>query len=432
MKQYRHYIMYIAVFAGLILSLYLLLVLSATVPNAAIRSNMLRSAQSYANEKRYEFTDDGLFQNVTDNHADQMWLNIAWNMDGGNPFVSALDTDYYDGEDYGPSIGLYLSVSRGLEANASYTRYWHGTAGLIRMLHLVTDIQGIKTIGMLCLLLLLWRTLRLLMCGIHWELGLCLLVSLFCVQVWNLRLSTEYFPCFLICFGMCPAFLKLERKGDFYVKLLSVISGTLTAFFDFLTTETVTILIPLILVLAIRSRERRLGSPRDVARFLLHCLLCWGLAYLGAFVVKWTAVSLATGSNHFLTALESADRRINGIVIAGQVQQRPGILMAITANLSVLFEGTSRAEYGLVLSGLVVAVLLLLLIFRMNQVRQTFHPGTFFLLLLGSIVLIRYSVLANHSYMHAFFTYRALSGTILAILAAMVINLRPLNQRGGR
>jgi hypothetical protein len=429
-KRYRRYMVYTAVFAALLLSLYLLLVLSATIPNAAIRDNMRQSAVYHANANHYDITEDGIFQNITDNHADQMWLNIGWNMGYGNPFLSVLNTGYYDGMEHGPAVGLYLSVVLGREANTGYTRYWHGTAGLLRILHIFTNIHGVKTIGILCLIILIWKTLRVLAKHGYWDLGLCLLASLFWVQVWNLRLSAEYLPTFLICFGLCPAFLHLERRDDFYLNLLAIVSGTVTAFFDFLTTETVTILIPLILVIAIRSRERRLGSPKRVFRFLLRCGLCWILAYAGTFIVKWISVTLATGENHFLAALSSADQRIGGTVMVGQIAKKPGMVAAIAANLSVLFQGTSRTEYRQVIISLVIVAAVIILVYRLNQIRQKLHPGTMFLLMLGGIVLLRYCFLANHSYKHAFFTYRALASTILAVLAALVINLRP-SKKGG-
>ena len=430
MKIKKRYIAYIAVFGVLLLLLYLLLAFTAAIPNSAILKKMHKSAYYYSNENSYVFSEDGRHQNITDNLADQMWLNIGWHMGTGNPFVSALDTRYYDGELYGPAVGLYMSVTRGHEANTGYTRYWHGTAGLIRLLHLFTDIHGVKTVGMLCLVLLLGRTLWVLVRAGHWDLGLCLLLSLFLVQFWNLRLSVEYQPCFLICFGLCPAFLRMERRGDFYLNILGILSGTLTAFFDFLTTETVTILIPLILVIAIRSREYRLGSPRKTFRMLLRCGLCWALAYLGAFVVKWCAVSLITGQNHFAAAMNSAGQRIGGVVTDGGTNKMPGMLMSIGSNLSVLFEGT-RTEYRMVISNLVVIVLLTIIVYRIYQVRQKLRPGTLFILMLGGVVLLRYSILANHSYMHSFFTYRALASTIFAALVALLINLQP-RKRGGR
>ncbi|MBP3683772.1 MAG: hypothetical protein J6J12_02255 [Oscillospiraceae bacterium] len=430
MKRKVRYLIYIGVFTALLLLLYLLLVLFATVPNSAITGKMMDSAVYLSNEKPYVFSEDGQHQNITDNLADQMWLNIGWHMGIGDPFVSALDTRYCDGMEYGPSMGLFLSVTRGCEANTDYTRYWHGTAGILRVLHLFTDIHGIRILGMVSLVWLLWRTLRILLRSGHWDMGVCLLFSLFWVQVWNLRLSVEYQPCFLICFGLCPAFLRLERRGDFYLNLLAIVAGTLTAFFDFLTTETITILIPLLLVVAIRSRECRLESPRKVLGMLLCCGICWALAYLGTFAVKWGAVSLATGENHFLSAFNSVGQRVNGAVTEGNVQKMPGMLAAVVSNLSVLFEGTSRMEYRMVIFNLIIIAILFFAIYRMYRIRKTLRPGTVFILLLGSIVLLRYSILANHSYLHSFFTYRALASTMLAGLLAMLINLRPGKQWG--
>jgi hypothetical protein len=430
MKRSQPYGLYIAVFSVLLLGLYLLTVLCVTVPNRAITRHMLESAVYISNEDPYVFPEDGKYQNITDNLADQMWLNIGWHMGSGNPFISALDTRYYDGMEFGPPVGLFLSVTRGYEANTDYTRYWHGTAALMRVLHLFTDLQGIRIMGMVCLIVLIARTVMSLVKYGHWDLAVCLLVSLLGVQVWSLRLSVEYLPCFLICFGLCPAFVQLEKQGDVYLNILCVISGTLTAFFDFLTTETVTVLIPLILVIAIRSRESRLGSPKKVAKTLMFCGLCWGLAYAGTFLVKWCAVSLVTGENHFLAAMQSVNQRIDGVVVEGSLHKAPGVLMPIVSNLTVLFDGTSRTEYRQVISGLILFGFPTLVACRLYQVRRKPRPGTAFLLVLGSVVFLRYGILANHSYLHSFFTYRALVSTILSVLAAMVLNLQPGRKKG--
>lgn len=426
MKRYRSHIIYIAVFALTLLMLYLLLVLCAAIPNKAIQANMRKSASYHAQLDNYTFSEDRQFRNVTDNLADRMWLNIGWHMGRGDPFLHALDTEYYDGEKFGSALGLHMSVHVGKSPNADYSRYWHGSAGIIRLGHLFTDIGGIKTLGMLFLVLLIGQTLWLLIRLGHWDLALCTAAALLCVQVQNLRLSAEYLPTFLICFGMCPAFLKLERKGSFYLKVLSVMTGTLTAFFDFLTTETVTILVPLILVVAIRSRQRRLGSPRRVMKLLLECLLCWALAYGGAFLAKWILVSLATGQNHFLSALASAGERVGGFVSTGMAQKRPNPFTAVAANFSVIFQATSRVEYGRVLAGLAICAVLMAALVRMYCMGRKPYPGTFFLLMPGLLVLLRYCVLANHSYLHAFFTYRALVSVILGIACAFALNLRPV------
>lgn len=430
MKQSRKILTYIAVFAALLLSLYLLLVLCATIPNASVKKQMRASGMFFVNADPYVFSDDGRYQNITDNYADQIWTNIGWHMGSGNPFLSSLDTKYYDNEKQESSAGLYRSVTRGLAANTDYTRYWHGTAGLIRLLHLFTDIHGIRNIGMVCLVLLLLKTFLTLCRNGYWDVGLCVLVSVGLVQFGNLRLSVEYMPCFLICFGLCPAFLRLEKQGDFYLNLLGILSGTLTAFFDFLTTETLTILFPLILVIVIRSRERRLGSPRQVLRMLLHCGLCWLLAYVGTFAVKWCAVSLVTDKNHLLAAMDSVGQRMNGMVKESDGVKVPGMIMAVGSNFTVLFEGTSRTEYCQVISNLTLIAVFVFFVYRVYRVRRKLRPGTGYILLLGSVVLLRYGVLANHAYLHSFFTYRALASTILAVLTAMLLNLYPGQKRG--
>ena len=157
---------------------------------------------------------------------------------------------------------------------------------------------------------------------------------------------------------------------------------------------------------------------------LLGCGFCWLAAYVGTFLVKWIAVSVTTGENHILAALDSFGNRVNGVITVEETMRHAGPLMAIGANFSVLFEGTGLTEFRQATAHLTAFMLAGFLIYRLYRVRKKRHPGTGFLLFLGGIVFLRFGILANHSYMHAFFTYRALASTILAMLSAMVINLQ--------
>ena len=147
------------------------------------------------------------------------------------------------------------------------------------------------------------------------------------------------------------------------------------------------------------------------------------MAYAGAHLVKWMAASAVTGENLVFAALASAENRVNGLVKDHGLQHLPNAVMAVGANLAVLFESTSRTQYSTAFGPLAVIVVLGLGLYRMNRMRKRTYPGTWFLLLLGSVVLLRFSVLTNHSYMHAFFTYRALAASVLAVLSAMTLNL---------
>jgi len=421
----RNVVLYACVFTAVLFCLYLLMVLFATIPNHAIQKNMTSSAMYELTVDRYEIPENGSFQQVADNYADQIWLNIAWHMGSGNPFVSVLNTGYYNGGSFGVAAGLHQAVTRGQSPNISYTRYWHGSAACLRFIHLWTDIQGAKILGFFSLFALICVTLRLLFRDGHELLGMCLAVSLLTVQLWQLRLSFEYLPCFLICFGLCPAFLKLEKRGDMPLELLSVAAGVMTAFFDFLTVETITILVPLILVVTVRSMDGRLISKKDTAALLLRCLLCWGFAYAGTFAVKWIAAAQISGDIQLSEALTSAEKRLGGTVLVNGVETRPGMMLSIGANLSVFFGGTDRTSYNKITSSLFLCGVIIFVFIRGYRTRRIISRGTGFILTLGSLVLVRYAVLANHSYLHAFFTYRALLSTILAVLTAMMLNLRP-------
>lgn len=421
---------YITAFGAVLLALWLLLMLSAWIPNEAIRENMVHSAKSYSQREAFEFTKDSRMNTVADHYADAIWLNVAWNMGVGDPVTGSIRTQYYNGEDQGENAGLYYTVTEGTAPNTDYTRYWHGTAMWIRLLSLIADVEGIKTIGFAAFLLL--ATLSVVLLGKlgHWDLGVLLLLSLAAVHIWNIRLSMEYQPAFLVAFLLLPIFMLLERQGNGPLVYLSIVAGTAVAFFDFLTTETVTILLPLALVFAVRAKENRLGTFRQELPLVIRCGGAWGLSYAGAFLVKWTAASLVTGTNAFSTALASVGERVGGEVV--DLAERPtSPLSAPLANLSMLFGSARRVDYGKMMLGLALVGMALLSVWYLLR-RKRPGAGGGLLLALGCVVLVRYLVLNNHSYLHCFFTYRALVTPVFAVLAAVRLNIALPEKKGGR
>ncbi|MBQ6890077.1 MAG: hypothetical protein IJN53_03570 [Oscillospiraceae bacterium] len=404
-------------FFGLLAALYALLVLSALIPNKALEKNMSRSGLRYFQQEAYP-NRDGRFQRIADNRADQLLVNIAWNMGQGNPLSSTIDTQYYDGGGFGLNTGLYQAVLQGRSPNTPYPQYWHGSAALVRFAHLFTDAQGMAAMGLWVLCALLLANVALLIRKGHWELALCLMISMLSVQFGNLGLSITYQPCFVLCLCFCPAFVLLERRGDSALTLLCVLSGAATAFFDFLTTETLPLLLPLILVVAIRAKDG--GLTAFPWRLLLSCGLCWGAAYIGAFVCKWALASLLTGQNQFLTGFIAAGKRMDAAPQSGF----PPVIAGILANLSVFFGSTERIDLPRVLLGLGSGAAGLGLGYAFLRKAQPCRWGALAALSLGAVVLLRFALLGNHSYLHEFFTYRALCATVMAVLTAFVLNIR--------
>ncbi len=434
MTKGRSILTHIGVFLLAAAILWLMLIAAAALPNSAIADNMERSALSYSQKDAFSVGSSGRLSTVQDNYADAIMVNVSWFMGSDDPLTGSLDTGYYDGGEYGENFGLYMAVTGQAQANTDYTRYWHGTAVFIRLLHLVTDVEGIKTIGCCVIFALFALTVCMLLGRRHGCLALCLTLAFLMVRPWNLRLSMEYQPAFLLSFLLCPAYLAAERKSDLWLSLLAVIGGVMTGCFDFLTTETVVLLPPLMLVVAVRAREGRLAPFRETAMLLLRCYLCWLAAYGGMFLLKWTLASLVTGENTFLLAISSAGERVSGDVSGEALESLwariPG---AVLANLSTLFGSRARIEPLRALGGAALTGLVLFSLYYLFRAKRGGRTGTAALWLLGSVVFLRYMVLSNHSYLHTFFTYRALVCPLFAAFASVALNTAlPKKKRGGR
>ena len=421
-----------AVFAVVLFVLWLLLFLSALIPNDMIRDNMVRSANTYKEHSTYEFVNGNSFNSISDYYADALWLNIAWNIGEGNSLKSVIQTDYYDGEGLGENAGLYLTITENKAPNTDYTRYWHGTAMFIRLGHLITDVEGVKLIGFIAFLLLVGLSLFILARKKHWDLAAILALSLAAVQIWNIRLSMEYQPAFSLAFVFVPLFLILERRGDKWLTILSVVSGTAVAFFDFLTTETVTILLPLALVVAVRAKENRLGSLKENLILLLKCGICWAASYGGAFVVKWLIASMVTGENAFSLALYSAEMHTLGATTVNfDPKGLPNTWIdGLMSCLSAMLGSEQRVDNTRIAAVLFAGFLIVFSVWYLLR-RKKCNRVAVPLMILGGLVLARFILLNNHTYMHCFFTYRALVTTVFALLSAVWLNIG-LPQRKGR
>lgn len=402
--------------------LWLLLFLTSMIPRESIRENMLQSALSYKEKDAYAFDETGKLNRVEDNYADAILLNVLWNIDSKDAFVSSLDTKYYDGEEYGESLGLYMAVN-GTAPNTDYTRYWHGSVVFIRPLLLFLDVNGIKIAGLLAAVFLLLANCVLLIFKKQYFLAAALPVSYIFVHFFRMYLSMEYQSTILISLLMCFLFLFFEKKGDRMLTQLAVISGVLTAFFDFLTTETLTILIPLIAVFIVREQEKRNHKFKENLLFSVKCVLCWGISYGMTFVSKWILASLVTGENKFTTALISAEVRFGGALGETEMSVFKQIPSAVLANLTTLFGGKSRIEISTVFLGTGLVLLILGSVFYLLRAKEKHKDIAWLLLIAAAVPYARYMILNNHSYLHEFFTYRAQAATVLALLGALWFNI---------
>ena len=390
-----------------------LLCAAAAVPDHTLTTHLLASSDKLAIHGPHEKTVNSLYYSTCDNFADAVLLGIAANMSSDNILRSVLDTRYYD-DGYGPAVGI-RAIINGAATNVDYTRYWHGSLVFVRPLLAVTDLQGIRIIGAIVICLLLLADAVWLLRRQHKAACVILIVSAILIHLPFVFTTVEYMSVFLILLTALPFYVRFaEDPGK--LMLLSAGVGTLTAFFDFLTAETLTLLVPLLLAFFVRAEQGELIDEKQSLRLTVSCGAAWCCAYLLTFASKWAAASLALGQNVSGTAMDAAAMRFTGD--ADGITSLPEMLFSsLGANLSRLVPTADKFS----LPGIAVWMVLFtggcIFLWRMNQRQHNLPMLT--MLLIASLPLIRFSVLMNHSLLHSFFTYRALMATIMAVLGLM-------------
>ena len=80
-------------------------------------------------------------------------------------------------------------------------------------------------------------------------------------------------------------------------------------------------------------------------------------------------------------------------------------------------------EYSKTLLALAVTALIFVSVWYLLRAGTGHRDAALLILALGMLVPLRYIVMNNHSFLHSFFTYRALASTILAAMAALWLNI---------
>ena len=404
MQTLRHILKYIVIFLLVAALLTALLVFSACIPKSAIRENILESAQYLCEGALFGTVVDGVEGSKIDRYADSILLGIAWQYDSTDPLRSVMLSSYYHTKYQNENENLLDAVVENLAPNQQYLRYWHGSNVLVRLLLIVCSIEQIYLINGIAmavlaawLLAVLWRRKYYIpACGIG--LGLVLTAS------WFVPLSLEYTWTYLLMLAGSVLAVKLACAGKWqHMGVFFLLSGMLTNYLDFLTTETLTLLVPLLLVLWIDLHVRR-QAMRSMAVNAAKAALRWLLGYGGMWVMKWILASLVLGENVLP-------------YVTGHIQQRVGGgqsgFSAIVRNVSCLFP----LEYGAVgmaaALGLVLALIYVGYVYHKKQINK---PWILLLIAIGAVPYVRYLVLANHAYLHCFFTYRAQMATVAALV----------------
>lgn len=395
--------------AGLMLLLFVY-----SIPVDRILVNARASIEIFEKEGATPQTVAGYEATTLDNYTDAWMLRNAFYDGEESVFQKSLNVYYYgyhDGKNRNVCESMidYLNGVEGYHRR-SYARYWHGYLILLKPLLCFFDygdIRGILKLTELSLLIYLCMLLeRKKMARVLPALA----VMMFCIGFYEIGQSMQYSWVFLIAVTASIYILKKYPAMD--GKMVFLIIGMCTSFFDFLTYPLFTLGMPLvILLLCMAVSEEKKGAMKVV---VLNSVF-WGIGYFGFWAEKWILGTLLTEENILVEALGSIIERTGRSV----VDQPIGYVETVLENIGIL----CKWPYVLAVLG---GLALIFTGMRKDRLKVS-KELTAAYLLVAVFPFIWYAAAMNHSYLHSFMTYRDLGVSIFAGLS-MIISMREINR----
>lgn len=412
---------YIGVFSATLALLILLLVLSCTIPQKKIYENSRLSAE-FMTKNETDFYNPLLSEEkfVIHNYADAIWLSIAYSIDSEHPLKSALEGKYYN--EFGDrlyNINFYRdTIEQNKEANTEYYRYWHGPILFLRPLLTKFTYMDIRYMNVLLLTGLCFALIILLQQKLGMRAAVIFAVAIVSVGFYAVPYCIEYVPMFYIMFISSIAVLFLKDKKK--IPYLFLITGICSNFFDFLTVETITLCVPLVLHFYELHRKGDIKDFKSSLKYFIKLCTLWLGGYLFTWMSKWLIASIVLKRNVMTNVMESVSQRT-----VGKVQETPLLKQLINAliyNIRGLFPfNLTQNTTGTVILFLAVLFVLFAVWFLYRKKKLEEVSKVFFIIAL--IPYLRYLVMSNHSYAHYWFTFRAQISSIMAVLLAVTVNI---------
>lgn len=413
MSKVKSICIYPIIFLLIVICLLFFMVCSSKIPKEKIRKNVIESA-SYLDEHPlfYEMIE-GHNETKLDHYADAITLNITYNLDSKNSFKSVLEAEYY-GNNHKSEIKNLLNTSKNnYKANNQYIRYWHGTTGLLRIILLFFNIQQIYILNAGVLIglsgLLIYKLIK----NKLYLLIPSFIIAFICTNSFVVPFSLEYFNMYFISLlGTILLIHFLEKDNKKAIPILFFILGIFTCFIDFLTTETISLTMPLIILLVYKYKDSKKIDVKKTLILIFKLIFIWIIGYVLMWITKWGISAIYLNVNIKDVVVDNAIKRISRSNIIEINFGKPLSKFVILRNVFCLFPLSFFNNQGLILF-IFIFILFTFLFFVRKQSNNTL---SWMLFLIAIIPYVRFYLINSHSYIHYFFTYRAQISTIIALI----------------
>ena len=222
-------------------------------------------------------------------------------------------------------------------------------------------------------------------------------------------MSVQYFSVFLIAMAFSIYFL-CRKDYESNVGVIFFTIGGITAVMDFFTTPLITLGIPLIIYITLEQKNRKVKIVET-----LKIITLWLTGYAAVWGTKWVIGEIM--------GCQTISEAINSIIVrTGVADEEISIWETFKANINIIKEP--------ILFSTIIWLCIFVLKILLNKDSLKLDKINNYIII-AILPFIWYILTKQHSYIHAKFTYRILSITILAISFA-VINIGKINLKNKR
>ncbi|MBR3281036.1 MAG: hypothetical protein IKI57_04255 [Clostridia bacterium] len=418
----------------------ILLMLVCMIPRDAVEKHVYESAELLLEEGPHPLINE-MFETYNNNFTEAVIINEIYSVDTKRPINSYLTArkNYKEGqteriieENVGEGITAQFNSADGLEivnddydslnelsgfldgnitTSLNYGRYWHGYLVLYRPLLVIFNLKQIKVFQLVLFIALFIVAAALIYKKYGLITSLLFSASLGFMGYFTAAYSIESAPTHIIMMVATIVWLiKKDKIKDIY--LFFFVTGIFTNYVDYLTVPLLTIFMPLLLMMIDYSKEHTL---KENIIFLIKSCIAWGVGYAGMWITKWAIYDLLIPGKTSMLKIGFSQ----SIYRMNRDNAYYGYDVSI---LEVIIPKFVRALRVILLN--VILVIVLPIMFKkkkhnnkldLQDIKCEKKFSFFIFFIIGLAPLAWYILLANHTFLHFFFTYRMIAIFILAM-----------------
>jgi hypothetical protein len=370
---------YLIVFCGLIAAYILLMILCFLIPNSWVSEHYEASTAEFYG-RAYWSLDSSLEGTTMDGQTDQRILYNCMKEEGHSVIYDAMDVH-------------------------DYARYWHGYLIIVRPLLCVMRYAHIKYISMILCFALLCAVYGKVSALLDKKVAMAMVIAFSMGNIVAIPLLLQYMSMYYVTvIGILLYCVLYQRNKINMPGLFFLILGSVTNFFDFLTTPLMSLGMVLVVAFALYALEAGYTLGKGIG-FIIGNSVTWVMGYGLTWFAKWCISSVILRRNVIADGFEQVLFRTEG-----SDELPVDRIGAVILNLKRMFP-----KGALLLMGTLGVIWLICFFRRHEKGKRIIEISP--VLLLAVYPVIWYFVLANHSEIHDFFTYRSLVVSVFAVLA---------------